>query len=359
MLGREVNSFYEKNSLPIVAKEIKEITSKSDYVFANLEAPIAGNLITETKSDIMKFIARPKILNEVDFIDGFSLANNHINDAGIIGIEESIKHLSLRKFDWNGFYVDIYKPILIKKNKVKCAIICCTDIINIEIKENNFKRKLLWLDDEILDNVIVEYKKKGYFVVLYVHGGIMFSRYPNPLFREVLYNKIDKGVDTIVTVHPHVLGCEENYKGKKIFYSLGDFIMDGHSNRRRASAILNIKIMEDFSIESELIPTIISKNLTTKLAIGKRKRMLLNSWNSVSINLERNSLNYNSFYKKQFRKEILLHILSTLIFQFKNKSFVEIGKLFLNRAKDFKNMGRWMVKDTSKMRNNLEDKSML
>ena len=60
-----------------------------------------------------------------------------------------------------------------------------------------------------------------------------------------------------------------------------------------------------------------------------------------------------------FKREILLHAISTIKFQIKEKSIFDFIKIIFSRAKDFKNMGRWMMKDTSEMRNNLEDKSML
>lgn len=357
MLGREVGESYEKKKQQIVNVDIKNKIIHSDFILANLEAPVAGNVKQE--DDIMTFIAKPQTLSEVGFISAFSLANNHINDAGIIGIEESIKYLEKNNFEWNGFYKDKYEPILFEKNSIKCAIICCTDVINIDIKDKNFKRKLLWLDDEIVNNAINEYKEKEYFVILYVHGGIMFSRYPNPAFRNALHSKIDKGVDSIITVHPHVIGCEETYKGKKIFYSLGDFIMDGHSERRRSSMILNINLKKDFSFTYELIPTYINNGLETGLATWKKKEKLLKSWKEVSESLIKNTKNYDSYYKKRFKIEILLHIISTLKYQIKEKSILDFIKIIYIRAKDFKNMGRWMMKDTSKMRNNLEDKSML
>lgn len=357
MLGREVGESYEKKKQQIVNVDIKNKIIHSDFILANLEAPVAGNVKQE--DDIMTFIAKPQTLSEVGFISAFSLANNHINDAGIIGIEESIKYLEKNNFEWNGFYKDKYEPILFEKNSIKCAIICCTDVINIDIKDKNFKRKLLWLDDEIINNAINEYKEKEYFVILYVHGGIMFSRYPNPAFRNALHSKIDKGVDSIITVHPHVIGCEETYKGKKIFYSLGDFIMDGHSERRRSSMILNINLKKDFSFTYELIPTYINNGLETGLATWKKKEKLLKSWKEVSESLIKNTKNYDSYYKKRFKIEILLHIISTLKYQIKEKSILDFIKIIYIRAKDFKNMGRWMMKDTSKMRNNLEDKSML
>ncbi|SHN00966.1 CapA family protein [Polaribacter sp. KT 15] len=356
MLGREVGekSLISKNK--IVSKEVEQIISKSKFVVANLEAPISQNI---EEDDIMTFIAKPETLTEVDFVDVFSLANNHINDAGTNGIVESIKFLENQNFVSNGFYKHEYEPVILKDNEINCAVICCTDVINIEIDDEKFNRKLLWLDDEIIDKTIVKYKEKGYFVILYVHGGIMFSRYPNPAFRNALHSKIDIGVDSIITVHPHVIGCEETYKGKKIFYSLGDFIMDGHSERRRSSMILNFDLKKDFSFTYELIPTIINNDLRTGLAKGKKKEKLLKSWKVVSEKLAKNTENYDNYYKKRFKIEILLHVISTLKYQIKEKSILDFIKIIYTRAKDFKNMGRWMMKDTSKMRNNLEDKTML
>jgi hypothetical protein len=97
MLGREVGEAYEKQKQQIVNVEIKNKIKSSDFILANLEAPVAGNVKEE--DDIMTFIAKPETLSEVGFINAFSLANNHINDAGTIGIEESIKHLEENNFE--------------------------------------------------------------------------------------------------------------------------------------------------------------------------------------------------------------------------------------------------------------------
>ena len=42
---------------------------------------------------------------------------------------------------------------------------------------------------------------------------------------------IDAGADAVVGGHPHVTQDIEFYKGKPIFYSLGNFVFDGFSDR--------------------------------------------------------------------------------------------------------------------------------
>lgn len=114
-----------------------------------------------------------------------------------------------------------------------------------------------------------------------------------------------------------------------------------------------------FSLTYELIPTCINNNLGTELASDKKKEKLLKSWKVVSEKLAFNGVGYTSFYNKEYRQDFFLHILSTLSYQIKNKSLIDLIKVLISRAKDFKNMGRWLMKDTSKMRNNLDDKTML
>jgi len=48
----------------------------------------------------------------------------------------------------------------------------------------------------------------------------------NKYQREFAHKLIDRGVDTIIGAHPHVVQGIEVYKEKPIFYSLGNFIFD-------------------------------------------------------------------------------------------------------------------------------------
>lgn len=359
MLGREVGAKFSKQPYTIVEEELKSCLNQSDYTFANLEAPINDTKISE--DHLMMFNGKSETLKEVDFINGFSLANNHINDTGSGGIYETIINLEKQGFQHNGIYTKYYEPLKIENGYNKIAIICCTDVLNTHLEEN-FEYNLLWLNNkEVIFNAIKKCKEDGFFVILYVHGGIMFSRYPNPLFRNDIRSLIDEGADSVITIHPHVLGGHEVYKDKYIFYSLGDFIMDGHSERRREATVLNIEINNNILKNFEIKPTFINKKLETVIPNKKRYAKILKSWNEVSKSLKRysNEKEYEVFYKKQFKKELSQHMRSTIMFQLKYKSPFDFFELIFSRFKDFKNMSRWFFKDTSKMRNNLEDESML
>ena len=51
-----------------------------------------------------------------------------------------------------------------------------------------------------------------------------------PLQENIARYAIDNGADLVLGHHPHVLQGIENYKGKYIVYSLGNFVFGGNKN---------------------------------------------------------------------------------------------------------------------------------
>ncbi len=176
----------------------------------------------------------------------------------------------------------------------------------------------------------------------------LFTRFPNPITYDYLHSCVDAGTDLIVTVHSHCLGGMETYKGVPIFHSLGDFVMDGSSYRRRESCILNITIDDNKKITWNMIPVKINKELTTVLAEGKTKKRMIKSYDFVINQINKNKSNYTSFFKRQYNREILYHSLSTLKFLLKSKGFLGLIKILIKRIDEVKRTILWSVRDRSK-----------
>jgi len=81
---------------------------------------------------------------------------------------------------------------------------------------------------DVIENVrqIEEAKSLGHIVIITVHGGNEYFRYPRPGLRRVCRFYIDLGVHAVICHHPHVAGAFEIYKERPIFYSLGNLIFD-------------------------------------------------------------------------------------------------------------------------------------
>ena len=74
------------------------------------------------------------------------------------------------------------------------------------------------------------------FVSLHSHGGsVTGSEYPDDFICQYARDCIDAGADAFLGHGPHILRGIEIYKGKPIFYSLGQFIVQNDTVRRISS----------------------------------------------------------------------------------------------------------------------------
>ena len=78
-----------------------------------------------------------------------------------------------------------------------------------------------------LIGAIAEAKALADVVLLSMHWGIHFVPVSIAHYqREIAHAAIDAGVDAVIGHHPHIIKGIETYRGKAIFYSLGNFAID-------------------------------------------------------------------------------------------------------------------------------------
>ena len=345
MLGRFVAEQYKSKPYQLVAEDVVNELMKSDVRIANLESPISS----VESEDSLKFAADPELLNQFKWVDCFSLSNNHINDFGTQGMTETIEALDNLGITHNGLYTEKYKPYLIDKDGDKIAVIMCADMMNYEFVENCPYKTLRVNRPEEIISCIKEYKTKGFFVILYAHVGMLFTRFPNPVIRDFVHQMVDEGADCVVTAHPHCLGGYEYYKDKLVVYSLGDFLMDGASFRRRKAGVLTLVIDGHKITDWSIIPVYTDDNLTVHLAEGKMKHKMQKSFWQVSEKIKFHSDKYKSFYKIQYKKELLSHSLSTLSFEYHKRGLIGMLKTLFKRFGSVGAMAKRVVTDRSNM----------
>lgn len=93
------------------------------------------------------------------------------------------------------------------------------------------------------------------YVIVIVHGGTEHYQLPLPRMKETYQIFIDSGADVVVNHHQHCYSGYEIYKGKSIFYGLGNFCFDYNGKGGRIweeGFILKLSITD--KIDFELIP---------------------------------------------------------------------------------------------------------
>lgn len=348
MLGRMIGSKYAKNPYEIVDVSLQHVAKSSDLTIANLESPVT--FTKDPNADHLQFVGSEDILSELKWIDVFSLANNHINDASEVGMNETIQLLENNGFKHNGLFNKniTYSPYIYNADEYEVALVMVTDMMNIQFADDN-QWQCLRVGETRVNDIIASEKAKGRMVIVYAHIGALFTRYPNPTTFNYLHTYVDNGADCIVTAHSHCLGGMEEYKGVPIFHSIGDFVMDGNSFRRRRSAMLTLTIDKKKVKYWELTLAEINDDLITSVPDGKTQKQMLRSFNEVTKQIKKHSTTYCQFYKWQYKKEMIYHICSTLSYLLHKRGVMSMFRLVFMRFEEVGRMFKWVATDRSKV----------
>lgn len=202
--------------------------ASADVAFANLEGPVA----TGGKNVGSRFSFRmdPIVLESIKKtgIDIVSFANNHVGDYTQEAFVETLRHLDEQDIRYTGAgnnYAEASTPAVIIVRGMKIGYLAATDVGPVWLKATEKNPGVLLANDPALAQVITKAKSQVDILVVSFHFG---NEYSLPSDRQILlaHSAIDSGADIVVGHHPHVMQRIEEYKGKPIFYSLGNYIFD-------------------------------------------------------------------------------------------------------------------------------------
>ena len=100
------------------------------------------------------------------------------------------------------------------------------------------------------------------WIVKRLNGHWGMEHMTNPASQQVMeaHQLIDAGADCLICHHTHTMQTVENYDGKFIYYSIGNFIFDQSRPINARACAVTLKITED-SVTPTTVPVII-KNCT-------------------------------------------------------------------------------------------------
>lgn len=244
MLGRTVNTRmikYADFSWPF--RKISNILMEADFTFVNLESPFRSGC--QPTDGGMVFCGDPRsVQGLVDSgVDVVSLANNHVGNQGKEGIVQTKNILTQSGIGSVGQGEAFYTNI----KGVKIALVGFSDIypifsgISPASKENISKE-------------IAKARENADLVIATFHWGNEYS--PRSLRqKELARHAVDSGADLIIGHHPHWVQEIEEYKGKKIYYSLGNLVFDQMwSEETRKGLIVKLTYSGNRMIKEEQIP---------------------------------------------------------------------------------------------------------
>ncbi len=207
-----------------------DLLQSADLAFANLESPVTPGLPVPNNS--MTFRSDPAALPALARagIDIVSLANNHSPNYGEKGLIDTLLYLHDADIAAVGAGTanSAYAPVYYDLYNVKVAFIAQndTDVVPPEYCAGEAHVGTACYDITRVANSIALAEKNADLVIFSMHSGTEYTHEPNGRQIALAHAAVDAGADLVIGHHPHVVQSAEVYKGKHIYYSLGNFIFD-------------------------------------------------------------------------------------------------------------------------------------
>ena len=154
---------------------------------------------------------------------------------------------------------EAYSPVIKEIRGIKIALLAYTNLGSENWKAQKDRPGIAWLEEERLREDIKTAKEKADLVIVSFHFGEEYQTKSNSLQKFWAHLSIDSGADLVIGHHPHVVQEIEEYRGKYIAYSLGNFIFDQGFSKETMEGLLLKVIIENTKIK-EVIPIEIQIN---------------------------------------------------------------------------------------------------
>jgi len=245
-----------KTLFDLVVQELR----LADITFAPLECTISDKGVVRTDVRNPAHRVPPRNIDALKFagFDIVSFAGNNNLDYGIEAFLDTIDRLKSHEIAVVGAGNNLDEarsPVILERNGVKVAFISHCSILRdgyeatperpgiapLKVKtfyeplENIYEQpgtpaKTVTIPDHddltAVLKTIKEAKSLADIVVASFHWGVHFTHDLAIYQPEVGYAAIDAGADLVIGSHPHCLQAIDVYKGKVIFYSLGNFAFE-------------------------------------------------------------------------------------------------------------------------------------
>lgn len=240
---------------------ISEFLQNDDLSVLNLESPLTtGGTSAEDKQyvfqsspDVTPYMAKAGI-------DVVNLANNHILDKGKDGLLDTFSHLDDNGISYIGAgknKKEAYTPLYVERKGVKIALLGFSRVLpKMDWAAGRFSSGVAEMyNSKLAIEAVQEARKEADLVVVVTHWGRERVTKLEDHQTELAHALVDAGADLVVGSHPHVLQGIEQYKGKWIAYSLGNFIFTKSTTVETwETAMLEVRATKEGQLKLKLIP---------------------------------------------------------------------------------------------------------
>jgi len=237
------------NDHGVFLMNVMPVFGTDDLTIVNLEGALTDSMQHLGKTFAFRGPPHYARILSSSSVEAVTLANNHSGDYRENGYLDTVASLEAENVAYFG---NEFNTIL--------------EIKGIKVGLFGY---LVWNDgqsnrDRILGSIEDLRDRGAELIIAYYHWGAEYVNTPSVYQRRLGQFSIDNGADLVLGSHPHVIQGIEEYNGKNIVYSLGNFCFAGNMNPRDQDTFI---FRQTFTFEdgvkldindSEIIPARIS-----------------------------------------------------------------------------------------------------
>ena len=245
MLGERTRKVIREEGADYPFAGVVPLLRRSELVFGNQEGPFAGE--AEKTDRNFSYRVNPKLATALARanVNVVTLANNHLTDCGRTGVLETLAALAAAGVAAVGAAENertAHRPIIRQAGRWRVGLLgyywnrrtaATSELPGSAMDTPDDLRADIGALRSQVDRVVVEF-----------HWGIPYERQPLPEDREKARLAVDCGADVVVGHHPHVIQPMEVYRGRPIFYSVGNFAF-GSGNSQAEGLMVGFRFEEE------------------------------------------------------------------------------------------------------------------
>lgn len=209
-----------------------------DCWIGNFEG-VASETTEKTGNAALQFRVEPQYLNHLKHFNLYGLANNHAMQHGAEAYQRTFDFLTsqgCKCFGSNAQKTQIFEH---QGQKVS--------ITGFSQRVDAFSESPCYWHNPEYKTIEQEIKQlpDDAFKIVFIHWGNEFINRPSSPQKRFAHWLVDIGFDLVIGMHPHVLQGYEQYQGKFIFYSLGNFVFDMPWAPTKYGAVVSVDLTKE------------------------------------------------------------------------------------------------------------------
>ena len=264
LLDRGVRKVIEqKGTDAVFSPFVDSVFQSSDIVIGNLECP--ATKIKEPSFKQFIFRAEPEWLFTLKRhgITHLNLANNHSVDqgrAGLVDTRENVVSAGMIPIGAGRTMEEAARPVLLTSSPRKVYVLAS---LQLALENFAYLSEKPSVSQEDFDTLVERVRhlrssEPDSYIIVTLHWGGEHTLQPVTIQRVRAHQLIDAGADALIGHHTHTLQTIEEYKGKPIYYSIGNFIFDQRKPANTKACMVKLTITKESS-HVETIPVEIIK----------------------------------------------------------------------------------------------------